>query len=314
VVGASGFVGRELCRQLQDAGHFVRAMHRTGKTGPWDEQVLLGLDQIEGRSEEVFTGIDTVFYLASVAHNKARPDLYHQVNVVDFGRFIEAASKQGVDSLIYVSSTKAMAEPGSVVADESFSDRPDDDYGLSKLEAEQCLIVSDAFNHWSILRPCLVYGRGVQGNLADMLKMVDRGLFPAIPETGHRRSMVAVGDVCAALICLASDFRAHRQLYLVTDHREYSTRDIYLMMRETLGKGQPLCNFPLWILNALGFVGDVLSRVLGKFPITSDRLYKLLGPALFDASKISRELGWKPSRTFQDVLPEMIDSHRNQGA
>ena len=45
------------------------------------------------------------------------------------------------------------------------------------------------------LRLAMVYGAGGRGNLERMGRLVRRGLFPPLPETGNRRSLIHVDDV-----------------------------------------------------------------------------------------------------------------------
>ena len=73
----------------------------------------------------------------------------------------------------------------------------------------------------------------------------------------------------------------------------------------------PKWHIPLWILKTLGYLGDMFEKVRGKKSfINSEALEKLLGEALYSSDKISRELGYLPSVSFDSALPELINWYK----
>jgi UDP-glucose 4-epimerase len=304
VVGASGFVGKVLCKQLQAEGIYVRALIRKEQKGDWNEAIVTDLENFQKHEAEIFEGIDTIYYLASIAHNKAPESRYQKVNVDLCLQFAERAIANHVKCFIYVSSTKAMADPQDKVVDETFLDEPLDSYGLSKRKAEKGLLAlsknkETGFEHLVILRPCLIYGPGVQGNLYLMMSMIDKDMAPSLPETKARRSMVSVNDVARALLAAAKHPQAHRQIYILTDKQAYSVKQMEKAMRHQLGKKAPRWQVP-------GLVFELAKRI----PVASALVEKLSRSALYSSAKIEKELGWQPSQTLNDVLPEMVDEYR----
>jgi len=307
VTGASGFVGRVLCEQLQKNNVIVRALLRHQTPGPWHEVVLCDLLNFHEKAADIFSGIDTIFYLASIAHDKAPPELYEEFNTRLCLQFARSALEHGVKRFVYVSSTKAMADPGGVIVDENFIDWPTDPYGISKRKAEEGLLSLTGFEHLVIIRPCLVYGKGVQGNLLSMSKWIQKGIFPPLPDTGEKRSMISVRDVASALIISATSTLANRKIYLLSDGVDYSVKDIEKIMRHVLLKKVPRWNIPYVLLKVLAVFGDLIKGVFGNFIFTSSSLHKLLGPARYSSRKIQSELKWRPTENFFEVLPEMIE-------
>lgn len=282
VTGASGFVGRVLCEHLQEKGAEVRALLRQDHPGPWNERILCDLVDFKQKSNEIFSGIDTVFYLASIAHNKSPASEYQKINVDLCLAFAECAISNGIKRFVYVSSTKAMAEPGEKIVDETFIDKPAGKYGLSKRRAEEELLALSGFEHLVIIRPCLIYGKGVQGNLLTMLKWMNKGIFPVLAQTKARRSMVSVRNVASALVLAANNPIAHRKTYLLADDKPCSLHEIENAMRNAFHNKIPFGFIPAWFL---------------------DRLF---GPACYSSEKIRHELGWHPTENFFQVLPEMV--------
>jgi UDP-glucose 4-epimerase len=321
VTGASGFIGQRLCRHLQEAGRVVQALVRHPATGPWSEMfpVELGVDQIP---PALFATpkVDTVFHLAGKAHaiSEVSGDAaeYHRVNVDGTRLLLEAALKAGVQRFVYFSSVKALADPGEQCVDEDWHPAPAADiYGRSKYEAEQLVLAAGRASnmHVCCLRPALVYGPGVKGNLLRMMQAIEAGRFPPVPDTGNRRSLVHVEDLIRAAMLAADKPAANGKIYIVTDGRQYSIREMYVMMAATLGRKVPFWTIPAWVLGGVGHIGDLVGRVRGRhFPLDSAAVARLLGSACYSSRKIARELGYRPTRDLFSTLPEMVEFFKQQ--
>jgi len=123
--------------------------------------------------------------------------------------------------------------------------------------------------------------------------------------------MVHVADVVQAAVLAAETPAANGQCYIVTDGGTYSTRELYLLICRGLGRTVPPWRVPLWALRVAAVAGDAIGKVLGRrFVFDSDALEKLIGSAWYSSGKISRELGYKATRRFEDALPEMIGRYR----
>lgn len=314
VTGASGFIGSALSRHLESSGHSVVALNKKqsisssciSKTFACNlgfEPLPAGLlDDVEG-----------VFHLANIAHTSIPKDqisAYKSVNVDGTVALLNACREAGVNRFVYLSSVRAMGPARMGVADESVSPCPDDDYGLSKLKAEQEVIRfgEETGTHVCNLRPALVFGRGVKGNLARMLGEVRRHRYPPLPDFNDKRSMVWIQDLVAAAHTAMVDPRANGQTYIVADDVEYSSRSIYEAMCQAMDIPIPQWELPIPVLRAAATAGDMLQRFTpGNMPFNSQVLSTLSESSLFSSEKIQRELGWKPEKTFYDVLPDMIN-------
>jgi len=316
VTGATGFIGQRLCRRLRQEGHTVRVLVRGEVQGPWDEAhvCVLGRDSI---AADVLAGVDTVYHLAGVVHAMVAADvdesLYHTVNVAASEALAALAADAGVKQFIYFSSVKAVADPGDVCVDESWQVPPDDLYGRSKREAEQRLISigKETGMRVTVLRPALVYGTAVKGNLRRMLQAIDSGRFPPLPETGNQRSMVCVDDLIDAARLAADSPQADGQVYIVSDDVRYSTRQLSDWMHEALGRKPPAWSIPVFVLRTGALLGDAMEAVSGRpLPLSSAVLQRLLGSACYRSDKIQQELGWRPRVHFRDCLPAMVSNYR----
>ena len=313
ITGASGFVGRALCARL--AGTEIRALGRREVAGPWSRFVAcdLGAGVVPADALE---GVDTVFHLAGIAHalGGVPGGTYRRVNVEGTRSLIEAAAAAGVRGFVYFSSVKAAADPPEEkCVDEGWDAPPADPYGASKREAERVVLETGlrAGMRCVILRPALVYGPGVKGNLLRLMALISAGRCPPLPDTGNRRSMVHVEDLAQAAVLAAKTSEAAGRTYIVCDPRPYSTRELYVGLCRALERPVPRWSVPPWALRAAGRVGDIGERLLGRrLPVSSEAIGRLLDSACYRPDRIMRELGWRPRHDLPGSIPEMVAAWR----
>lgn len=311
VTGASGFLGRRVCEHLANFGE-VRALFRSPAEGPWRRADLCDL-AAGPVSAEGFTDVDTVIHLAARTHAVDEygdtERLYREINVDGTRRVLEAAANAGVRRVVFVSSVKAMGEGGPEAQDEASTPAPATWYGRTKRDAEILVLDGGYVPEPVVLRPALMYGPGVKGNVSRMIAAVRAGRFPPVPEVGNRRSMVHVEDAASAVALAANESRAAGRIFLVTDGRPYSTREMFERICEALGKSPPSWTVPVAVLGVMARFGDAVGRIRGKrWLFDSDAYDKLFASALYDSSAIETTLGFKPQWTFETALPELIDS------
>ncbi len=319
ITGARGFIGGNLARRLHGSGVRVHALLRAPAEGAWDAAATCRLGE-EPVPVRVMEGVATVFHLAGVAHTWGRARemtaLYRTVNIEGTAALVRAAERAGVRRFVYFSSVKAMADPGEDCVDESSTGGPADPYGCSKQEAEEIVLEAGtrAGMHVCVLRPSLVYGAGVKGNLLRMIARIDRGWFPPPPAVDNRRSMVHVEDLVDAALLAAGEARASGRTYIVSDAMPVSTRQVYQWMCEALGRPVSRWAVPVPVLRAAAAVGEAAGRLIGRpMPFNRTVVDRLLGSACYRSDRIRQELGWRSAHTFRVALPEMVAAYRGQG-
>ncbi len=169
VTGSTGFIGRTLCHHLRAQGHEVVATVRRQTSLP-GSVVLLEDDEAGWRA--ALTGCDSVIHLAGRAHIMKETDsdplaAFRQSNVGLTLQLARRAAAAGVKRFVFVSTIKVNGEstaPGAAFLPQD-EPRPQDDYALSKWEAEQGLkdIARETGLSDVIIRPPLVYGPGPRG-------------------------------------------------------------------------------------------------------------------------------------------------------
>ena len=294
VTGATGFVGQHLIEYLKLDGYNIKAISR--KLIPGVDTVICDFLK-DAIPENAFQGIDVVFHLAGYTHDLKNASgvkqTYQKMNVDVTDELLSLSVKYSVKKFIFVSSVKAGGSPirGKCAAEEDQSD-PVGMYGETKREAELKVleIGRKSDMHVSILRPALIYGPNLKGNLQLMMQGIKKGWFPPLPETGNRRSMVHVDDVVQALLLLASDQRSNGEIFIVTDGRTYSSRYIFEIMSSTLGKRIPRWTVPQFLFNVVALINPHLRY----------RIDKLLGDECYSSKKI-QSIGFKAKKTLKDM-------------
>ncbi|MFA7387114.1 MAG: NAD-dependent epimerase/dehydratase family protein [Thiohalobacteraceae bacterium] len=320
VTGATGFVGSFLLPALRQCAIPRRLLSRSAVVAHHapDEQLVPG-DLLDPASLlRLVEGAEVVLHLGGYAHATSKPDpveiaKHRRINLEGTQNLFRSAVHAGVRRFVYVSSVKAGGEHPADCLDENSTGLPPDGYGAIKRHAEDWLFEQGAKYgvEVCVLRPTLVYGPGVKGNLAAMLRAIDRGRFPPVPDTGNRRSMVAVQDLVVALLTAAERPEAAGKICILSDDQAYSTRRIYLAMAEALGRRVPDWSLSAGSLRALGRIGDVSERLLRRtLPFNSTLATRLLDSACYRSVNAASALGFEPRYRLEDALPDMVRVYR----
>jgi len=291
ITGSTGFIGQRLVGAI---GSNIRVISREKQ--PNHETVICDL-QSDVIPNDALDDIDVVFHLAGFAHDvrdaSKVSDLYYKVNVSATVQLANLAIKSGVKKFVFISSVKAGGDLHSeICANERDQREVVDIYGKTKREAELKLleIGKESGMCVSIIRPSLVYGPDVKGNLQLMLSGIEKGWFPPLPETGNRRSMIHVDDLVRAILLVAEDKRANGEIFIATDGTLHSSREIYNAMCSAVGR-----SIPNWSVPKILF--DVASLLN---PRIKYKLNKLLGDECYSSAKLEA-LGFKAKKSLKDM-------------
>jgi nucleoside-diphosphate-sugar epimerase len=291
ISGATGFIGQRLVGAV---GANIRVLSREKQ--PDYETVVCDLES-EVIPDNALDGVDTVFHLAGFSHDLRDAtkiqNLYQKVNVDATIRLAKLAVKSNVKKFIFVSSVKAGGgSTFGVCASEKDQGDPEGIYGKTKREAELKLlkIGKESGMHVSIIRPSLVYGPNVKGNLQLILSGIKKGWFPPLPETGNKRSMIHVDDLVRVILLVADDDRANGEIFIATDGTPHSSRDIYNAMCNVLGKSIPKWSVPKFLFDMVSLLN----------PRIKYKVNKLLGDECYSSAKLEA-LGFKAQKTLKDM-------------
>ena len=310
VTGATGFVGQHLLPRLVEQGYLVRTLIRPSRKDR--QSSIRHLEQIEGdlldsdSLKKACKGVDFVIHLAGQAHVNEK-DGGHEINLEGTRLLLDSAIESNVSRLLLMSSSLALEAEKTGRA--RFS------YGLSKLAAEKLLMSEHRAGNIEgiVLRPVNIYGPGMQGNIAKLMTLIERGLAPPLPTLGTKISLVGIKDLCEAVILALRSEEAIGGTYLVTDGQQYSINrieeEIYRVANKKMRSWRPprlilfvLIQIAVKSNNFLRLFGMEISLLTGL----SVRSYEnLTRDNLFENTKLTEDLGFKPRHTFYESLPEI---------
>jgi len=293
ITGGTGFVGQRLIKSLQQRQCKLRVLSRRQQN---QDTVICDL-QKNDIPNDALIDVDTVYHLAGFSHDARDAskikNLYRKVNIDATVELAKLAVKNGVKKFIFISSVKA---GGRGTSDKCITENdqrmPEGVYGETKRKAELSLleIGRKSGMHVSIVRPSLVYGPNAKGNLKLMLSGIKKGWFPPLPETNNKRSMIHVDDLVRAILLVADDDRANGEIFIATDGKPYSSREIYSTMCNIVGRSVPKWSVPKFLFDAVSLIS----------PRIKYKLHKLLGDECYSSAKLEA-LGFKAKKTLKDM-------------
>jgi nucleoside-diphosphate-sugar epimerase len=300
LTGATGFLGNRIAEKLHSHNQHSVIYASRHVVDQNDRYVVVGKLDSHTDWSNALAGQDVVIHTAARAHimKDEVPDPlteYRKVNVDGTLNLARQAAEAGVRRFIFISSIKVNGEQTPL--DELFTPEdapaPEDAYGISKMEAEQGLQALEAETGLEvvIIRPPLVYGPGVKGNFASMIKLVEKGLPLPLGAIRNKRSLVVLDNLVDLIITCIDHPAAANQVFLAGDGEDLSTTELLQGVAKAMGKPSRLVPVPAGLL----MFG---ATMLGKKAMAQ----RLLGSLQVDISKARNLLGWQPPMSVEEGL------------
>ena len=191
--------------------------------------------------------LDVIVHLSALVHQMcgASYEEYFRINVKQTLDLAKKAKASGVKQFVFMSSVKVYGEESAVPYTEATPCRPQDDYGRSKLEAENELkkLEDDNFKV-AIIRTPIVYGHGVKANIKNLVNLVKK--VPLLPfgKIKNRRSMIYVGNLSFFIDAIIE--KQASGIFLVADEKPLSTTKLIELIAEALDKKVYLIRVPFF--------------------------------------------------------------------
>ncbi|TFZ25192.1 nucleoside-diphosphate sugar epimerase [Stutzerimonas stutzeri] len=307
LTGATGFVGKALLAELARQELAIVATSRQAQQLAGAERCIQMNDLNDDTDwQQALLGIDVVIHAAARVHElheQAADPLaeFRRTNVDGTLALARQAAEAGVRRFVFISSIKVSGEQTCSGTPFRADDvpRPIDPYGISKLEAEVSLLALAAETGMEVVvvRPPLVYGPGVKGNFASMIKLVEKGLPLPLGAIHNKRSLVGINNLIDLLVRCLNHPAAANQVFLVSDGQDLSTTELLLGVAEAMGKPARLIPVPAGML-------QFGAKLLGKKAMAQ----RLLGSLQVDISKTRELLGWTPPYTVEEGLRNCFES------
>jgi len=308
VIGGSGFVGTNLCRQLslkqQDFEIIDLRM-----SNQFPEKCKIADVRDVDSLRAAMTG-NVVVNLAAVHRDDVRDKSEYQRTNVDGAKNIaQICSEKRIKKIVFTSTVAVygFAEPGT---SESGKINPFNEYGRTKFDAEE------KFRSWQeaednsliIVRPTVIFGEGNRGNVYNLLNQIVSGKFVMVGRGENKKSMAYIGNVVAFLeTCIASDRKYG--VFNYVDTPDLTMNELVSQVRYTLkGKNGVGPRLPFWLGMILGYVADGVGKLTGKtLPVSSIRVKKFASSTEFRSAKNTLE-GFEPPFELTDGIAQTLQS------
>lgn len=303
VIGASGFLGSHVTRQLVRGGVNVRVMlRRTSSTrGIDDLDVTRYYGDIfdDDTLRTAMAGCDVVYYCVVDARMWLRdPEPLFRTNVLGLQHVLDVATAAGLRKFVFTSTTGTLASRTSRPVTEDDPHNWIDEGGAyieSRVAAENLVLNYARSQGLPAVALCIstTYGAGdwqptPHGSL---IGRVATGKFPFYFD--FAAEVVGIEDAARAML-LAAEHGRNGERYIISD-RYMSNRDIHEVAANVVGMPVPRIRLPMTLLYAVARVNDLAARILRRelpFAVVGLRMAELMSP--LDHSKAERELGWTP--------------------
>jgi nucleoside-diphosphate-sugar epimerase len=309
LTGAGGFIGTGLVdRLVRERELSLRATYRnSGRSFPANvDAIRIGELGAATDWRRALAGIGVVVHAAARVHvmRETAPDplaAYREVNTAGTLNLARQAAAAGVRRFVFLSTIKVNGERSAPGRPFSADDEPApvDPYAISKLEAEIGLrqIAAESGLEIVILRPPLVYGPGVRGNFARLVRAVGAGRLLPFGAIDNRRSLVALDNLVDLIaVCIDHPAAAGRVL-LVSDDQDLSTPELIRSIARIMDRPARLLPVPAALL--------MLAATLAGKRAVLERLTESLQ---VDIRKTRDLLAWKPVTTIDEGLRKTVAS------
>ncbi|MXY05920.1 MAG: NAD-dependent epimerase/dehydratase family protein [Gammaproteobacteria bacterium] len=286
VSGASGFIGTALTPALAAQGIAVRPDARPdGQRLPLCGPALA----------DWLRGADLVYHLAGIAHDKAAQAREADFTAVNQDLTLDlyrASAAAGVRTFVWLSSIKTLGDTAAAPLGVDAPRAPQGHYAHSKAQAELGLLRAHQAGGppLAIVRPPLVYGPGVKGNFARLLKLCASPWPLPLADACARRSLLGLDNLVDLLIHLARAANPPTLIH-VRDEEEWRTTDLVSDLRRLAGRPNRQFFVPASLVKAV-------ARPLGLAATVS----RLFDPLRVDAAPSMRSLGWRPPHSARELL------------
>jgi len=295
LTGATGFIGQYLLKELPKRGYRIRVLLRRPSEVPEGAtSAVIGDIAQPYNMAAALRDVDAVIHSAGLAHAMSgRPeDDYRAINTEATIKLAQAAERAGVKRFVFLSSIRAQSGPvAEGVLTEERSCAPTDAYGRSKLEAEEGLARLGL--DWTALRPVLVYGPGVKGNMAALLKLAQSPWPLPLGGLQAKRSLLSLDNLTAAVDTVLKAQGTLKRPFIVADPEPVTVPEIVAALRAGLGRGPGLIPVPAFALKGAALLA-------GKA-----EAYERLAGSLVASPEALKMLGWQPVSSTPDGLARL---------
>ena len=284
LLGASGFIGRELFAALAARGHrVVAAVRDPASAPPFASEPPRSVDLNRATKPEdwlaLLEGIDAVVNCAGILQ-ATRSQSIEAIHAKAPIALFKACEKAGIRRVVQISAISADREAGTA-------------YALTKLAADEWLRASSL--DWVVLRPSLVHARGAYGGTALFRAMAAMPFAIPLPGAGNQEFQpIHVDDLAQVVIQALETDRLVRATLDPVGPDRVTLRAILADLRRWLGFGAArLVSIPQPLVRAATALGDRFGGPLNSTALAQLERGNTGDYAAFARATAMTARGWK---------------------
>jgi dihydroflavonol-4-reductase len=322
ITGGTGFIGCRLALRCIALRHEVTVLGQEKNAAEARNRqsleakgvrIILGSVTDEERLARAVEGIDWIYHLAAAQHEMNISDEHFwQVNVQGTRNVLEASTSAGAKRFIYGSSIGVYGSVNGEI-DEKSPAKPDNIYGMTKLEAEKLVLSFREKLPVVVIRITETYGPG-DYRLLKLFKAIQKGVFLMIGSGSNRHHLVYVDDLVEGLLLAASVEEATGKVFVLPGKADLTTRDLVNVIARELDKKPPQVRLPLFPLWILATAMEAALRPLGiQPPLHRRRMDFFKKSFVFSGRESEKVLGFVPKVSFEQGVVETVRWYREMG-
>ena len=306
MTGGTGFIGRRLVLRHLEAGDPVRILtRRTVAASGLPDAVQLFSGDLANGATDLSAFVDGADVLYHCAAELREPSLMRKVHVAGTQALLRAAQGK-VGRWVQLSSVGVYGPVKSGLITEESPARPVGEYETTKWQAERLVAQAAARGlDTAVLRPSIVFAPERLPGLLRLIPLIKKRMFFFVGTPGSVANYIHVDNVIEALMLCGTRKEARGATYNLSDWR--TLEQFVSVLAEELGAPVPSWRIPESVVRRITWP---LSR-LPKFPLTPEKIDALVGRAIYDASRIERELGYRHRVGFEQALREVVLAGRH---
>jgi len=304
VIGASGFIGSQLVDTLVKSSHSVYAVIRNLKKDVFFHDAINVIEVGDFSKVEkdfwlrIFKGMDVIIDCSGKTPEKKQliSDIELCNNIVN--NITLAAKESKISHYIFLSSIKVLGDFTNIKPFNSFSiENPTDIYAHSKYEAEQKIVQNfDKTNtNYSILRPSLVIGPGLKGNILSLIKVIDKVPILPLKNRTYRKSVVGLNNLLSFIeMTIKNPFLYNKKIPISDEN--ISIYDMSLKISKALNKKRYFFALPEFFMFLLKKLSSRFARLFSSLEV--------------DSSFIKDNLKYSPIVSIEQEIKKMVDLYK----
>ena len=321
VTGASGFVGSEIVSELVNRQFSIIALRKQVSESKNEQPNLerfsadiadyAGLEKLEEVGD-----VGVIIHSAGLAHQfgETKKEEFELINVQGTENVLRLAIKTKVRHFILIGSTAVYGIPAAglipTVITEATPVMPQTPYAESKLAAERICQKICAENNiaLTIFRLAPVIGEANVGNVARLIRAIDKNRFIWIGDGGNLKSFIYKRDVARACVELIENKQSREEIFNLAA-RPVKLKDFVNKIATDLKRKL----FPVAVPSAIPRLFFQINRKflkIGKVSKLSETVEKWLSDDVYSGEKIALQYGFEPLTPIFEALSKQVKYYK----